>query len=64
MPRIIKVLAPYVFPASRTVKLLEASCNATNSGNLVGVTINVIFTVIECCNPPPIRLIAHCLATR
>ena len=51
----------YVFPGARALKLVRNGINVTNSINPIILTKNIIFTVVECCAPPPIRLVAHCL---
>ena len=35
----------------------------TNSSNPLVLTKNITLTVIDCCTPTPVRLVAHCIVT-
>ena len=58
----IGVVGPQVFPFMRVVKLVRNGVKFTNSTNPITVVGNVSLTVIECCAPPPVRLVATCAA--
>jgi hypothetical protein len=36
--------------------------NITNSTNPLTLTKNITLTVLDCCAPPPVRLVAHCIS--
>lgn len=54
--------ASYLFPVTRTIKLLNDGIEVTNSTNPIVLTKNISLLVIDCCMPPPVRLAAHCVA--
>jgi len=54
-------LATYMFPGGRALKLIKNSVNITNSTNPLTLTKNITLTVLDCCAPPPVRLVAHCV---
>lgn len=51
----------YIFPGGRTLKMIKNAINVTNSTNPLILTKNLTLTVLDCCAPPPIRLLAHCI---
>jgi len=53
--------ATFIFPAGRALKLVTSGVNITNSTNPLTLTKNITLTVIECCAPPPFRLLARCV---
>ena len=53
-------LISYVFPGVRSRILYKQVFNATSLTNPIMMTKNVTLVVIECCAPPPLRLMAHC----
>lgn len=57
----ITIGATYLFPGGRALKLVKNGVNITNSTNPLILTKNITLTVIDCCTPPPVRLIAHCV---
>ena len=44
------------------LKLVNSAVNITNSTNPMVLTKNITLTVIDCCAPPPLRFVAHCVA--
>lgn len=50
-----------MFPGGRALKLIKNSVNITNSTNPLTLTKNITLTVLDCCAPPPVRLVAHCV---
>lgn len=54
--------ATYLFPGGRALKLIKNGVKITNSTNPLIVTKNITLTVLDCCAPPPVRLVAHCIA--
>ena len=52
----------YVFPGGRMLKLVKGGINVTNSTNPLVLPKNITLTVLDCCAPPPVRLVAHCLS--
>lgn len=50
----------FLFPGARTVKLIKNAVNVTNSQNPLTLTTNITPTIVDCCTPPPVRLVAHC----
>lgn len=51
----------YLFLGGRALKLFKNGVNLTNSTNPLMVTKNITLTVLDCCAPPPVRLVAHCI---
>ena len=51
----------YIFPGGRALKLIKQGVNITNSSNPFILTKNITLTVIDCCTPAPVRLVAHCI---
>ena len=51
----------YLFLCGRALKLFKNVVNLTNSTNPLMVTKNITLTVLDCCAPPPVRLVAHCI---
>jgi hypothetical protein len=60
--RLIAAGVTYLFPGSRAVKLVKDSINVTNLANPLILTKNITLVVVDCCTPPPVRLVAHCVA--
>ena len=54
--------ASYLFPAGRSVKLARDAMKVTSSRNPLVLSKNVTLMVIDCCCPPPVKLVAHCLS--
>lgn len=52
----------YMFPGGRALKLIKTGINITNSTNPIMLTKNITLTILDCCAPPPVRLIAHCVS--
>lgn len=52
----------FVFPGARLLKLIKTGINITNSTTPLEVTANITLTVLDCCAPPPVRLVGHCIA--
>ena len=52
----------YMFPGGRALKLVKTGVNITNSTNPLTLTKNITFTILDCCAPPPVRLVGHCVA--
>jgi len=52
----------YLFLCGRALKLIRNGDSITNSSNPLILTKNMTLTVIDCCTPPPVRLVAHCIA--
>jgi hypothetical protein len=50
-----------MFPGGRALKLIKNSVNITNSTNPLTLTKNITLTVLDCCAPSPVRLVAHCV---
>ena len=50
-----------MFPGKRALKLVKSRVNISNSTNPLVLTKNITLTVIDCCCPAPLRLIAHCV---
>ena len=61
MFHLITMGATYLFPGGRALKLFIHGVNLTNSTNPLMVTKNITLTVLDCCAPPPVRLVAHCI---
>jgi hypothetical protein len=61
MLNLITECLPYAFPGGHTLKLVKNGINITNSTNPLSVATNVTLTVVDCCAPPPLRLIAYCI---
>ena len=55
-------LLTYMFPGGRALKFVISGINITNSTNPIQVTKNITLTVLDYCAPPPVRLVAHCVA--
>lgn len=51
-----------MFPGGRALKLIKTGINITNSTNPIMLTKNITLTILDCCAPPPVRLIAHCVS--
>ena len=51
----------YLFLGGRALKLFKNGVTLTNSTNPQMVTKNITLTVLDCCAPPPVRLVAHCI---
>mgnify|MGYP003497595190 FL=1 len=51
----------YLFLGGRALKLFKNGVNLTNSTNPLMVTKNITLTVLDCCAPPPVRLVTHCI---
>jgi hypothetical protein len=58
---LITIGATYLFPGGRALKLFKNGVNLTNSTNPLMVTKNITLSVLDCCAPPPVRLVAHCI---
>lgn len=54
--------ASYLFPVGRALKLIKAGVKVTNSTNPLIATKNITLMVLDCCTPPPVKLVAHCVA--
>ena len=52
----------YVFPFFRIRKLVTRVLEISNSTNPILIAKNVTLTVVECCAPPQIRIMAQCIA--
>jgi len=52
----------YMFPGGRALKLIKSGVNITNSTNPVILTKNITLTILDCCAPLTVRLVAHCVA--
>lgn len=61
MFHLITIGATYLFPGGRALKLFKNGVNLTNSTNPLMVTKNITLSVLDCCAPPPVRLVAHCV---
>ena len=61
MFHLIKMGITYLFLGGRALKLFKNGVNLTNSTNPLMVTKNITLTVLDCCAPPPVRLVAHCI---
>jgi hypothetical protein len=55
-------LVSYVIPGGRALKLIKNGVNITNSTSPLHVIKNITLTVVDCCAPPPVKLVAHCIA--
>ena len=53
--------ATILFPGGRALKLVKTGVNITNSTNPLVLTKNITLTLLDCCTPPPVRLVAHCI---
>jgi len=53
---------PYIFPTTRVIKLIRGGVIFTNSTNPLIFTKNVTLVFLDCCTPPPVRLVAQCVA--
>jgi len=53
--------ATYRFAGGRALKLLKNGVNITNSTSSLRVTKNITLTVLDCCVPPSVRLVVHCI---
>jgi hypothetical protein len=62
MLHLIAPIVPYFFPGGRAVKWFKTGLEITNSTNPLVVTKNITLMVLECCAPPLIRLLGHCIA--
>lgn len=62
MLNLITAAASYVFPGARALKLVRNGVNLTNTSNPLIISKNVTLVVLDCCAPPPVRLVGHCLA--
>jgi hypothetical protein len=54
--------ATVLFPAGRALKLVKNVVGITNSTNPLVLTKNITLTILDCCAPPPVRLVGHCVA--
>ena len=61
MLNLITAGATYLFPGVRAAKLVKSGINVTNSTNPLIVTKNITLIVVDCCAPPQLRLVAHCI---
>ena len=61
MFNLITTGATYLFPGGRALKLVKNGINISNSTNPLILTKNITLTVVGCCTPPPVRLLAHCV---
>ena len=61
MFHLITIGISYLFLGVRALKLFKNGVNLTNSTNPLMVTKNITLTVLDCCAPPPVRLVAHCI---
>lgn len=61
MLNLIATAATYLFPGGRALKLVKDGVKISNSTNPLVLTKNITLTVIHCCTPPPVRLVAHCV---
>ena len=61
MLNLITAGATYLFPGGRALKLVKNGINISNSTNPLILTKNITLTVVDCCTPPPVRLVAHCV---
>ena len=52
----------YVFPFFRIRKLVTRGLEISNSTNPILIAKNVTLTVVECCAPPQIWIMAQCIA--
>jgi hypothetical protein len=59
---LISTGATLLFPAGRALKLVKNGVGITNSTNPLVLTKNTTLTILDCCAPPPVRLVAHCVA--
>ena len=50
----------FLFPVGRALKLVKNSVNLINSPSTLTLTKNITLTVLDCCAPPPVRLMAQC----
>ncbi len=51
----------YIFPGGRTLKLVKNGVKIYNFTNPLVLTKNITLTVIDCCSPLSLRLVAHCI---
>ena len=51
----------YFFPGELALKLVKNGLNRINSTNPLILTKNITLTVLNCCAPLPVKLVAHCL---
>jgi len=51
-----------LFPVLRAIKLLRTSANLTNSTSPLVIAKNITLAIVDCCTPPPVRLVAHCFS--
>ena len=51
----------YLFPGELALKLVKNGVNLINSTNHLRLTKNITLTVLNCCAPLLIKLVAHCL---
>ena len=58
MFNLITAGATYLFPGGWALKLVKNGINISNSTNPLILTKNITLTVVDCCTPPPIRLVA------
>ena len=51
-----------MFPGGRALKLVKTGVHISNSTNPLVLTKNITLTVIDCCSPPLLRLVAPCIS--
>lgn len=61
MLNLITAGASLIFPSARIFKLLKTGIEVTNSTNPMVVAKNITLVVFQCCTPPPLRLVGHCI---
>ena len=62
MLNLIVTGASFFFPGGRALHLIKKGLNITNSTNPLVLGKNITLTVVDCCAPPPLKLVAHCVA--
>ena len=50
-------VGPNLFPLGRIVKVVRSGYKVTNSTNPLMIGANITLTVLECCAPPPVRML-------
>ena len=51
----------YIFPSVQIIKLFKNAIAISNSTSPLISVKNVTLIVLDCCAPPPVRLVAHCV---